>query len=74
MGGMTSQIEKLQDELHELDHQMESLRRRIWAVENGLEVVPDPEDELTRLRAEFDAAGQRFTTTYTAWRRQHAAE
>jgi predicted nucleic acid-binding Zn-ribbon protein len=71
---MTSQIERLQNELHELEKRMETLRRRIWAVENGLETVEDPEGELTRLRAEFDEAGKTFTVTYREWRREHAEE
>jgi hypothetical protein len=69
-----NKIEQLQDELHELDHLMEALRRRIWAVENGLEVVPDPEEALAKLRAEFDAAGRRFTVTYRAWSKEHAED
>ena len=71
---MPNDIEKLQNELHELDHLMESLRRRIWAVENGLEIVPDPDAVLAELRAEFDAAGRRFTVTYRAWSRGHAED
>jgi hypothetical protein len=72
--GMPNQIEVLQNELHELDHKMESLRRRIWAVEHGLEVVPDPEAELAALRTEFDEAGRRFTEVYRAWSKEHAEE
>jgi hypothetical protein len=71
---MPNKIEQLQDELHELDHRMEALRRRIWAVENRLEIVPDPEGVLAELRSEFDAAGKRFTETYRAWSKEHAAE
>ncbi len=67
-------ISGLQDELHGLDHEIERLRRRMWAIEHGLEVVADPEGELRALRQEFDAAGRRFTQVYRAWSRQHAAE
>lgn len=69
---MADQIERLENELHALDARMETLRRRIWAVEHGLETVPDPEGVLAKLRAEFDAAGQSFTTTYRDWKREHA--
>jgi phosphatidylserine/phosphatidylglycerophosphate/cardiolipin synthase-like enzyme len=71
---MPNQIEKLENELHELDHRMESLRRRTWAIEHGLEIVPEPEVELARLRAEFDEAARRFTVTYRAWSKEHAEE
>jgi len=67
-------IAQLQDELHELDHTIEALRRRMWAIENGLEVVPDPEGEVAQLREQFAAAGRRFTEVYRNWSKQHAAE
>lgn len=68
---MADQIGRLESELHELDKTMEWLRRRIWAVEHGLEKVVDPEGELAKLRTEFDAAGERFTATYREWKREH---
>lgn len=71
---MAGQIERLQNELHALDHRLEALRRRIWAVEHRLEAVPDPEAELTRLRTEFDDAGKQFTVVYRAWSHEHAEE
>jgi len=67
-------IAGLQDELHGLDHEIERLRRRMWAIEHGLEVVADPEGELRELREAFDGAGRRFTEVYRAWSKQHGAE
>lgn len=71
---MTDQLAELQDQLHKLEAHMEALRRRIWAIENGLELVENPEPILGQLRAEFDGVARAFTETYREWTRGHAEE
>lgn len=64
----------MSDRLHGLDRRIEGLRRRIWLVRHGLVPVADQEEEVARLQAEFEAAGQEFVATYRAWSEQHDEE
>jgi hypothetical protein len=65
--------DRLDNELHELDRKIESLRRRIWMVQHGLVKVDDVEVELTRLDEQFRATGDRFVEIYREWSRQSDA-
>ena len=62
-----SVVRGLEHELHQLDRDLESLRKRIWQTRNGMIPCEDPETEVVRLQAEFDARGDEFTRIYQAW-------
>ncbi len=66
--------EELGRKLHELDRDLELLRRKIWMVSNDMIEVRDREAEALRLEAEFRAMGDAYVDTYRAWSRQHAEE
>ncbi len=53
--------------LHELDAEMDRVRRRMFAVKTGLEPVADPSSEMTRLQSRFDELSQEFVETYRRW-------
>jgi septal ring factor EnvC (AmiA/AmiB activator) len=67
-------IEQLEDTLHQLDRDINELRRQIWMTKNGLTRSEDRSADVARLEEEFQRLGDRFVETYRAWSRQHAAE
>lgn len=61
-------------ELHALDAALERVRRRLYAVENGLVEVPDPGGEADLLRAELASLGERFRAAYQRWQASERVE
>ena len=61
-------------ELHALDAALERARRRLYAVEYGLEAVADREAEVAARQAEYAALGERFREAYRRWQRATRAE
>jgi hypothetical protein len=77
------QIENAEDErgaaparrkLHALDAEIERVRRRLYAVETGLLVVPDRDSELAELSREYAELGERFVAAYREWQAAERAE
>ncbi len=60
----------LAQRLHELDRQIEQLRKRIYAVQVGLASVANREETLAELDREYRALGDQFTETYRQWQAQ----
>jgi hypothetical protein len=60
--------------LHALDAQLERVRRRLYAVETGLLVVPDRDGELAALSREYAELGERFQAAYREWQSAERAE
>jgi hypothetical protein len=60
--------------LHALDAELERVRRRLYAVETGLLVVPDRDGELAELSRKYADLGERFRIAYRAWQDAERAE
>lgn len=53
--------------LHELDQEIDEVRRRLYAVQKGLARVSDPRGEIAALEARFRDLGDEFVETYRLW-------
>jgi hypothetical protein len=73
-GGNGSSADDLSIELARLDGELEIARRRLYAVENGLETVVDVAAEAAARRTVYDRLGDRFRETYRRWQAAARAE
>lgn len=62
-----SSEEALALRLASLDGEIDRLRRRIWRIDKGLEVVGDRERELDDLSRRFRETSDEFVRVYRSW-------
>lgn len=65
----TETSDRLAEELHRLDAELDKLRRRIVWLERTL-VSPEESAELKQLKQRYDEVAGRFIETYRRWNRQ----
>jgi hypothetical protein len=56
-----------ENELADLDAALEKVRRRLYAVENGLAQVADPASEAAALRQQHASLSAAFRAAYRRW-------
>jgi len=56
-----------EEELHRLDAEIETTRRRLYAITNGLERVEDPARVANELEARIRQLGGLFEAAYRIW-------
>ena len=64
----------IEQQLHELDAELNRIRKEIFLLQGGLRVVDNREQVLAELNAQYQSLGEQFVALYRRWSQSQVEE